>query len=75
MGSCRPHVEPISFFEGTARRIVVKVHQVVRDLKGNLLLDRTVDHEFEIKDGLVKRFDIHDSEITRPSSPCRTSPN
>jgi len=70
-----PHVEPICFSKATSGQIVVEVHQVVHDLNGNLLLDRTVGHEFEIKDGLVTRFDIRDREITTRSSPCRTNPN
>ncbi len=62
-----PHVEPISFSRGAMGRIVVEVHQVVRDLSGKLLLDRTVGHEFRIEDGLVTRFDIRDNEIETQS--------
>jgi hypothetical protein len=58
-----PHVEPISFSVRAMGNIIVEVHQIVRDLNGNLLLDRTVGHEFKISDGLVTRFDIRDSEI------------
>lgn len=58
-----PHVKPLRFSRGAMGELVVEVHQVVRDLSGNLLLDRTVRHEFRIKDGLVTRFDIRDGEI------------
>jgi hypothetical protein len=34
------------------------VHQVVRDLNGNLLLDQMVGHIFTIEEGLIRRFDI-----------------
>jgi hypothetical protein len=62
-----PHVEPVKFSEGSGGEIIVEVHQVVRDLNGNLLLDRNVGHEFQIKNGLVKRFDIQDAENSEPS--------
>ena len=38
--------------------MVVEVHQVVRDLNGNLLVDKMVGHMFRIENGLIKRFDI-----------------
>lgn len=53
-----PHVEPVTFSYGSDGQLVVKVHQVVRDLKGNLLADRMVDHVFRMEHGLIKRFDI-----------------
>jgi hypothetical protein len=40
--------------------VVVKVHQVVRDPKGNLLADRLVIHVFQMRNGLIQRFDIRD---------------
>src|SRR5437588_1524403 len=52
-----PHVEPVGFSEGPDGEVVVEVHQVVRDLNGNLLADKTVGHVFRIENGLVKRFD------------------
>jgi hypothetical protein len=33
-----PHVEPVAFAEGPKAEVIVEVHQVVRDLKGNLLV-------------------------------------
>jgi len=53
-----PHVEPVAFSAGPEGEIVVEVHQVVRDLNGNLLADKIVGHLFRIEDGLIKRFDI-----------------
>lgn len=41
---------------------VTLVHQVVRDLNGNLLADKKVGHVFRIENGLVKRCDIRDAE-------------
>lgn len=56
-----PHVEPVEFAKGPGGEVAVEVHQVVRDLNGNLLADNMVGHVFRIEDGLVKRFDIHDA--------------
>ncbi|SRR5713226_2605091 len=53
-----PHVEPVAFAHGPEGEVVVEVHQVVRDLNGNLLADKMVDHVFRIENGLIKRFDI-----------------
>ena len=53
-----PHVEPVEFAREPGGEIVVQVHQVVRDLDGNLLADKILRHVFRIERGLVKRFDI-----------------
>lgn len=53
-----PHVEPLDVSYGSEGEILVEVHQVVRDLNGNVLADQRVLHVFRIEDGLVKRFDI-----------------
>lgn len=53
-----PHVEPVAFVDGRDGEVIVEVHQVVRDLHGNLLADKMVGHVFRIEDGFVKRFDI-----------------
>ena len=53
-----PHVEPVAFAEGPEAEVVVEVHQVVRDLKGHLLVDKMVGHIFRVENGLVRRFDI-----------------
>ena len=53
-----PHVEPVAFAGGPNGEVIVEVHQVVRDLNGNLLADKMVGHVFRIENDLVKRFDI-----------------
>ena len=57
-----PHVDPIAFSVGPGGEVIVDVHQVVRDLNGNLLADTKVGHVFLIENGLVKRFDIRGQE-------------
>ena len=56
-----PRVEPVEFSPGQEGEIVVELHQVVRDLSGNLLADKMVGHIFRIENGLIKRFDIRSS--------------
>jgi ketosteroid isomerase-like protein len=53
-----PHVEPVEFSVGSQGKVVVEVHQIVRNLQGNVLSDQMVGHVFWIENGLVKRFDI-----------------
>ncbi|MBV9083613.1 MAG: nuclear transport factor 2 family protein [Acidobacteriaceae bacterium] len=55
-----PHVEPVEISSNSNGEVVIKVHQVVRDLTGNLLVDRLVLHVFEMRNGLIQRFDIRD---------------
>ncbi len=53
-----PRVDPVSFSSGADGEIIVEVHQVVRDVDGNLLADRMVGHIFRVEGGLIRRFDI-----------------
>ena len=53
-----PHVDPVSIDPDASNNWVVTVHQVVHDLKGNLLLDATVYHTYQFRDGLIARMDI-----------------
>lgn len=53
-----PHVEPIGIEPDDDGRMVVEVHQVVRDLEGKVLADSIVHHAYRIRDGLIVRMDI-----------------
>jgi hypothetical protein len=57
-----PHVEPQHMEEDAAGHTVVKVHQVVRDLEGKLLVDQIVHHVYTIRNGLIERMDIQNDE-------------
>ena len=59
-GMINPHVDPVSFREEKSGQIAVSVHQVVRDLSGNVLLDRLVEHVYTLKDGLIQSMDIRE---------------
>ena len=53
-----PHVEPTSFHPDENGRILVHVHQVVRDLTGNLIADGHVGHRFTIESGLIQTMEV-----------------
>jgi hypothetical protein len=57
-GILDPHVEPVQIDANPDGRTVVKVHQVVRDLQGNLLADSIVHHVYTFRDGLIERMEI-----------------
>ena len=53
-----PHVEPISFYSEEAGRILVDVHQVVRDLVGAVVADEHVGHRFTLEHGLIQAMQV-----------------
>ncbi|HEU4470696.1 MAG TPA: nuclear transport factor 2 family protein [Flavisolibacter sp.] len=53
-----PTVEPIGFHERENSKLEVTVHQIVKDLQGELLFDGIVKHVYTISDGLLQRMDI-----------------
>ena len=55
-----PFVEPLSFDEDGTGRIIVKVHQVVRDLQGTVIADRIVCHAYAFEDDLVISMEIRE---------------
>lgn len=63
-----PYVEPVSIEEDEARRSVVRVHQVVRDLAGNLVVDQFVEHVYTIRDGRIERMDIREANTNQASA-------
>ena len=60
-GMIDPHVEPVSFSERPGGLTAIDVHQVVRDLQGNVLNDRPVRHVYEFDGQLVSRMDIEEA--------------
>lgn len=55
-----PSVEPTGFEARADGRIAVSVHQLVRDLDGNLLAENDVRHVYSFRDGLVTRMDVEE---------------
>lgn len=54
----QPQLEPLEFERDDDNRSVVTVHQIVRDLEGNLLMEKTVRQIFTFEDGLISVFEI-----------------
>ena len=53
-----PHVEPVGFREKEDGRVQVEVHQVAKDMEGNILFDGLVQHIYTFENGLITRMDI-----------------
>jgi hypothetical protein len=59
-GLIDPLVNPLGFVTTNDGRVDVEVHQVVRDLDGNLLKDAIVHHIYTFDDGLIKAMEINE---------------
>jgi SnoaL-like domain len=55
-----PQVEPVRFEEDDMGRVIVHVHQVVRDLAGKILVDRMVQHVYSFDDGQIEHMEIRE---------------
>ena len=55
-------LETLKFETDENNRNVVTVHQVIKDLQGNLLADTTVRQIFTIEDGLISLYEIGETE-------------
>ena len=53
-----PTVSPLAFHPEEAARILVEVHQVVRDMAGTILADERVGHRFTIEHGLIRGMEV-----------------
>lgn len=53
-----PHVEPSAFYPQDASKVLVDVHQVVRDFSGSILADEHVGHRFTINNGLIQAMEV-----------------
>ncbi len=63
-----PHVEPVSFYLEEIGRILVDVHQVVRDLAGAVLVDEHVGHRFTLEHGLIQAMEVCPLPSSTPES-------
>jgi SnoaL-like domain len=59
-GMINPHVEPVKIEADGHGRVVVNVHQVVREMDGKVLLDRMVEHVYAVEGGLVRAMEIRE---------------
>jgi hypothetical protein len=53
-----PAVAPVEMNERQDGSVEIVVHQVVKDMEGNLLFDGTVKHVYTLEEDLLRRMDI-----------------
>jgi len=53
-----PSVEPTAINERDNGSVAITVHQLVKDLQGDVLFDGIVKHVYTIEDGLLRKMDI-----------------
>lgn len=58
----QPELETLKFETDEKNRNIVTVHQIIRDLQGNLLADVTVQQIFTVENGLISLYEIGDTE-------------
>lgn len=56
-----PIVKPLKYENAGDGTITVTVHQAVKDMNGNVLLDRTVHHIYRLVNGLIESMEIKDT--------------
>ena len=61
----QPKLKTLKFETDENNRNVVTVHQVIKDLEGNLLADTTVQQIFTIEDGLISLYEIGETETIK----------
>jgi hypothetical protein len=68
-GEFDPHVEPLAITEEDGGKVRVRVHQLVRNLQGDVLSDSGVLHVFTMSNVLIAAMDLGD-EADRTAGPC-----
>jgi hypothetical protein len=64
-----PHVTPTEVMDRGAGKVDVRVHQLVKSLGGDVLLDCEVWHFYTIRDSLIERMDLEGSGADAEQSP------
>jgi hypothetical protein len=64
-----PQVEPIEVIDRGAGKIDVRVHQLVKSLGGDVLLDREVWHSYTTSNGLIEGMDIEEKKTDSGQNP------
>lgn len=58
----QPELATLKFETDANGRDVVTVHQIVKDLQGNVLVDTTIHQIFTIEDGLISLYEIKEPD-------------
>ena len=61
----QPQLKTLKFETDENNRDIVTVHQIIKDLQGNVLADVTVHQIFTIEDGLVSLYEIGETDTIR----------
>lgn len=59
-----PHVKPLALEVGDRNRVRVRVHQLVKNLQGDVLSDTEVVHLFTMSIGLIASMDLEDTTVS-----------
>jgi SnoaL-like domain len=68
-------LETLKFETDESNRNVVAVHQIVRDLQGNLLADATIQQIFTIENSLISLYEIGETETIQEMIQKTRTPN
>ena len=68
-------LETLKFETDENNRNVVTVHQIVRDLQGNLLADATIQQIFTIENSLISLYEIGETETIQEMIQKTRTPN
>ena len=69
-----PHVEPLETIDREGGITEVRVHQLVKTPRGDVLSDSEVWHVYTIKNGLIERMDLKESETSSDPTPSTAFP-
>jgi hypothetical protein len=53
-----PHADPLRIDDDDDGRLIVAVHQIVRNRSGLVVAERFVEHAYLVEDGLIRRMEI-----------------
>jgi len=59
-----PRVDVLEVVDGEAGKIDVKVHQLVKNPRGDVLSETELWHVYTIANGLIERTDIKEAEVS-----------
>ena len=64
-----PHVEPLETIDREDGITEVRVHQLVKTLRGDVLSDSEVWHVYTVANGLIERMDLNNGDTKSDPTP------
>jgi hypothetical protein len=64
-----PNVEPLEMIDRDGGITEVRVHQIVKSLRGDVLSESEVWHVYTVVNGLIGRMDVKEGETNLDSTP------